>query len=73
MRCPGCNAQLGHITAAGEPMIRNRGLVLKAEGIVAVCPRCKGDVPFTADLAKALQSRIVLFFSPPGRPPKAAA
>lgn len=43
-------------------MLRTAALVLKAEGPVMVCPRCKADVPFTPDFAKALQHRLALFF-----------
>lgn len=46
-------------------MIRGAGLVLKADRPVMVCPRCKADVPFTADLAKALQTRLALIFKAP--------
>ena len=60
MKCPACAANLGRLNAAGEPLIRNRGLVLKAEGVVALCPRCGKDVPFTAEIAKALQQRMWL-------------
>lgn len=57
MMCPGCRANLGRINKAGEPMVRMRGFVLKAEGVVALCPKCGGDVPFTTEIARALQSR----------------
>lgn len=67
MKCR-CGAQLGHVNDSGEPTVRMRGVVLKAEGAVAICPRCRGDVPFTADLAKALQNRLALFFT--GEPKK---
>ena len=43
-------------------MLRTAALVLKAEGPVMVCPRCKADVPFTPDFAKDLQHRLALFF-----------
>lgn len=54
MMCPACRANLGRITARGEPMIRNKGLILKADGIVALCPKCGADVPFTAEITRAL-------------------
>ncbi len=63
MRCPGCGASLGHINALGEPMIRMRGLVMKAEGVSIVCPKCKGDVPVEGELAKALSARLLLVFT----------
>ncbi len=61
MICPSCQAHLGHMNKDGEPMVRNRGLVFKADGVVVVCPKCKGDVPMTTDFAKALTDRLVLF------------
>lgn len=67
MKCPSCLADLGQINARGEPMIRTRGLVLKAEGIAAVCPKCKGDVPVEGEMAKALRSRLLVVV--PARPP----
>lgn len=65
MICPRCNANLGHINGSGEPMVRTRGLVLKAEGVTAICPKCGGDVPIEGDLAKALGARLLLFFRKP--------
>lgn len=60
MKCPKCLTALGHINARGEPMIRTRGLILKAEGVSAVCPSCKSDVPMTSEMAKALASRLLV-------------
>lgn len=60
MKCPACLSALGHVNARGEPMIRTRGLVLKAEGVAAVCPKCKADVPVEGELAKALRSRLLV-------------
>lgn len=64
MRCPKCQAQLGHVSASGDPMLRTRGLVLKAEGVIAVCPKCRADVPATGELRKAL----ILFLTRPPCP-----
>ena len=62
MKCR-CGASLGQVNRAGEPIVRTSGLVLKGEGGMAlVCPKCKADVPFTADFAKALQTSLALFF-----------
>jgi hypothetical protein len=58
--CPKCQAALGKITAAGEPSIRMRGIVLKASGPVAICPKCGHDVAFSPDLAKAIHTRILI-------------
>lgn len=69
MRCPKCQADIGRVTPAGEPMVRTRGLVLKAEGLTAICPKCKGGVPVEGDLRKAL----VLFLQRPVPRPKPAA
>ncbi len=65
MICQGCRAELGHINAAGEPLIRGRGLVLKAEGVAMICPKCKADVPLDGELAKALSARLLLVFPTP--------
>lgn len=54
MKCPNCSAELGRVNGQGEPMLRTAGLVLKAEGAVMICPKCKGDVPAGADMHKAL-------------------
>lgn len=67
MKCK-CGANLGRINGAGEPVVRTAGLVFKADSPVMVCPRCKSDVPFTPDLAKALQSRLALLFVSPEVP-----
>lgn len=60
MRCPACQAALGQVNPRGEPMIRTRGLILKADGVVAVCPSCKGDVPLAGEMAKALRARLLV-------------
>ncbi len=59
MKCR-CGATLGNVNAAGEPIVRTRGLVFKADGLVLVCPSCKGDVSVSDDLAKALTDRLRL-------------
>lgn len=69
MKCR-CGANLIQQNALGQPLIRNKGIVLKAEGIVLVCPKCRSDVPFSPDLAKAFQSSLVLFFSGKRAPAK---
>ena len=65
MICPNCTANLGRINSAGNPMVRMRGLVLKAEGVAAICPKCKADVPIRGELAKALGARLLLVFANP--------
>jgi hypothetical protein len=60
VKCGGCRAELGHINAQGEPMMRTRGLILKAEGVVAVCPKCKADVPLSGEMRKALSARLLV-------------
>ncbi len=61
MICPSCQAKLGKVNANGEPMVRSAGMVFKADAPVMVCPKCKASVPFTTELAKALQHKLVLF------------
>jgi hypothetical protein len=65
MNCPKCHATLMRRNSAGDAIIRNRGILLKASGPALVCPRCRADVPFQADLlVKALP---VLLLHRPGR------
>jgi hypothetical protein len=54
MGCPKCRAALIQRNAEGEPILRNRGLVLKATGWVALCPRCRAEVPFSPDALRAV-------------------
>ncbi|CAB4137421.1 hypothetical protein UFOVP326_28 [uncultured Caudovirales phage] len=61
MKCPHCQADMAHLNAAREPIIRTRGLVLKASGLSLVCPRCKGDVAPSQELQKAMSNSLVLF------------
>lgn len=65
MRCAKCQANLGQLSKAGEPMVRARGFVLKAEGVTAICPKCGGDVPVVGEMAKAMGARLVLVFKGP--------
>jgi hypothetical protein len=51
---------LGNVNRAGEPIVRTTAFVFKADAVVAVCPKCKRDVPFTPDLIKALADRFRL-------------
>ena len=62
MNCPHCKTNLLRESRGGDAMIRTTGLVLKAASLVAICPKCKGDVQFSQSLTKAIQSRTVLFF-----------
>jgi hypothetical protein len=63
--CPGCGAELARLSAGGEPMIRARGLIMKADHVAAICPKCAADVPLTRDDAKALAARLLLVFRGP--------
>lgn len=72
MRCPTCSAGLAHRNAAGEPLLRLRGLVLKASGVVAMCPACRGDVPVQGEVARVLSARLAgtgFDSLPPALPP----
>lgn len=60
MKCPHCLANLDQFNRAGEPLLRTRGLVLKASGPVAICPKCGGDVELGGDFARALAGRLLL-------------
>lgn len=41
-------------------MIRNAGLLFKAEGMAVICPSCKGDVPVGGDVANQMRRRLVI-------------
>jgi len=60
MKCPHCMEALARISKAGDPMIRNAGLLLKADGIAVVCPGCKQDVAIGGDVLQQLRRRLVL-------------
>ena len=70
MKCHGCGAELGRILPSGEPMLRTRGLIMKAQGVTAVCPKCKTDVPVVGVMAKALSARLLLVMPSPPKQPK---
>lgn len=65
MICPHCHAELTRNNARGEPVIRNRGIVMKSDGLALVCPKCKGDVPPSPEAMQLLHRYAVLFFRPP--------
>ncbi|MDU7523499.1 MAG: hypothetical protein E7K72_19295 [Roseomonas mucosa] len=60
MKCH-CGANLGHLSARGEPMIRTRGMIFKAEGVRLLCPKCGDDVPLGPELESALRRRLLAF------------
>lgn len=62
MNCPHCGTNLLRESHSGDAMISNRGLVFKSESLVFVCPKCKGDVPASQTITKALQDKAILFF-----------
>lgn len=63
--CPHCHANLASVAASGEPLLRARGVILKATGLALVCPRCRGDVPLSQSLHQQIHQRVVLFFRHP--------
>ena len=62
MNCPHCGTNLLRESHSGDAMVRTSGLVLKATSLIAICPKCKGDVPFSQTLTKAIQAKTILFF-----------
>ncbi|HET7674200.1 MAG TPA: hypothetical protein VFL54_01625 [Gammaproteobacteria bacterium] len=62
MNCPHCEANLKQRNSKGETLLRTRGIVLKADRLVAVCPKCKGDVPVSPEMMQKMHSSVVLFF-----------
>lgn len=67
MICPSCKANLVKLNNAGEPMIRGKGLVLKADHVAMICPKCSGDVRLSGSDARAVANRILLIFKAPQR------
>lgn len=66
MICPHCKANLTQRNGSGEPLLRNRGLVIKSTGLALVCPKCSGDVPFSPDAMSAVHQVAVLFLQKGG-------
>jgi hypothetical protein len=58
MTCPKCKAVLTHRNRDGNAMIRTKGLVMKADGPVAICPKCTADVKINMDLLKVLPTLL---------------
>jgi hypothetical protein len=57
VKCGHCGSVLGGESRAGDPIIRNRGLILKAGRIVLVCPKCKHDV----EPPREIKDQLILF------------
>lgn len=70
MNCPHCHANLVRAGRDGDPVIANRGLIIKSDCLIAICPRCKGDVVLNQTLHKAVQQSVVLFFRASDHPSK---
>lgn len=68
MMCPHCQAQLGKLNCDQEPMLRNKGIVLKADHVALICPKCGKDVRVDGQMAKALSARLLLVFRDQPRP-----
>ena len=62
MNCPKCGTNLLRESKSGDAMLKNSGLILKANSLVAVCPHCKADVPFSQTMTQAVHDRAILFF-----------
>lgn len=62
MKCPHCQANMIRESRDGDPMIANRGLILKDDHIVMICPKCGGNVALGQTLTKAVQQTAILFF-----------
>lgn len=56
MKCAHCATELVRATKGGTPMLRTKGLLVKAGALVAICPnyKCKADVPMSADVMETL-------------------
>lgn len=62
MNCPSCGTNLIRAARGGDTLLKTQGLVFKAASLVAICPKCKADVPFSQTMTKAIQDRAILFF-----------
>jgi uncharacterized protein YbaR (Trm112 family) len=62
MTCPHCRAQLTQRNRVGEGLIRNRGIVIKADGPVLICPKCRGNVRFDPQILTL--APLVVFRTP---------
>ncbi|HWY23515.1 MAG TPA: hypothetical protein VNX47_01265 [Nevskia sp.] len=65
MKCPACDYQLVTETSTGHPIVRNRGILIKAGALVLICPKCKGDVAPSQEVMKTLRHVSLLYFDPP--------
>jgi hypothetical protein len=52
MQCPSCKSVLTQRNRFGEPIVRNRGIVLKSSGVYLVCPKCRADVAFNPEVLR---------------------
>lgn len=62
MKCPKCDKQIAHLNKTNDVVLSNKALVLKPEGMILVCPKCKADIPFSDGAMEAVKDRVVLFF-----------
>lgn len=56
-RCS-CNQRLFYRSADGKVRLRSAVLVFKSEAAVAVCPRCKKEVPVDLELGDSLRKAL---------------
>jgi hypothetical protein len=57
-RCS-CNQRLFYQSADGKVRLRSAVVVFKSEGAVAICPKCKREVPVDLVLGESLQKALV--------------
>lgn len=62
MICPACHANLNRRGAGGDTLLKARGVVVRANGVILICPRCKADVPMGPEEMQRLHKSAVLFF-----------
>ena len=62
MICPACKVDIATRSKSGETLLRNRGLIIKSDAIVLVCPKCSGDIPLSQTMHKAVQQTAMVFF-----------
>lgn len=60
MICPHCRANLLQRNHHQEPIVRCRGIVLRASGPVLICAKCRAEVPFNPAILQGPQVAISL-------------
>jgi len=55
-----CSQALTNTNGRGDTVIRTRAIVLRPDGVILVCPKCKNDVTLDNDLASILVDKLTI-------------